>query len=181
MLSKQELRKIMLQKRRMVTAEQQQAASAAVCRKLADVLQKYPDGAVLSYLAYGKEIDLTPLHRELWRQGRTLAVPRTFGMPLGVMLAVSYKPDTQLQKTPLGVLEPLTEPEIDPADIGVVIAPGVAFGAAGERLGHGMGYYDRYLEQAAKLPVIGVCYAWQVVDEVPTDVYDRKMTLVVHD
>lgn len=179
MMNKQEMRKIMLQRRREISAEVQKKTSAAVCRRLAEVLKDYPDGVVLSYLAYGREIDLSELHREIWRQGRRLAVPRTDGLPKGIMQAVEYLPDTELQKTALGVMEPQGAAEVLPQEIGVVIAPGVAFDESGARLGHGMGYYDRYLALTENAVVLGVCYAWQLVDEVPTDEFDRPMDRLI--
>lgn len=177
---KQELRKQMLSRRRMVSAEEQQAASAVICGKLLDLLREHPDGAVLSYLAYGREVDLSALHRELWRQGRKLLVPVTDGLPAGEMAAVEYTPHTKLAKTRLGVAEPQGVPHIDPREIGVVLAPGVAFDERGGRLGHGMGYYDRYLPQVSAA-VWGVCYHWQLVDAVPQGPFDRAMDLVVTD
>lgn len=169
----------MLARRRAVTADEQQVASRAVCAGLLAWLADHPDGAVLSYLAYGREIDLTPLHDELWRLGRRLAVPQTAGLPAGLMQAVEYTPQTVLAKTALGVMEPEAALPVPPDDIGVVIAPGVAFDAAGRRLGHGMGYYDRYLAGLADVAVVGVCYDLQLVDEVPTDRFDRAMDVVI--
>lgn len=181
-MDKQELRKKMLAWRRGLTEDEQQAASQAVCAKLAEVLAANPDGVVLSYLAYGREIDLTELHRELWRQGRRLAVPKTCGLPQGEMVAVEYTAESELVKVGLGVLEPQGAREVTPEEISVVIAPGVAFDANCNRLGHGMGYYDRYLPGlSAAAVVIGVGYHGQIVEAVPHDELDRRMDMVVTD
>lgn len=180
-MDKTELRKIMLKKRREVTEDEQRRVSAAICDRLVQVLREYPDGAVMSYLAYGREVDLSALHKELWRQGRRLVVPQTEGLPPGVMRAVEYLPNTQLGRTALGVMEPQGAAEVLPQEIGVVIAPGVAFDRQGARLGHGMGYYDRYLAGQDGVAVLGVCYAWQVLDEVPTDELDRAMDRLIYE
>lgn len=180
MPDKQELRKIMLAKRRALSEQEQAVASAAICRRLAKVLAANPRGAVLSYLAYGREVDLGALHQELWRQGRALAVPRTHGLPPGQMEAAQYLPQTELTKIALGVWEPLTAAALDPAEIGVVLAPGVAFDEAGNRLGHGRGYYDRYLAKLGGLALtVGVGYRWQVVPAVPVDAFDRPMDMLI--
>lgn len=183
-MDKQELRRQMLAKRRAVSAEEQAAASASVCAEIGRLLAATPhkDGAVLSYLAYGRELDLSALHRRLWQEGAALAVPVTEGLPPGVMRAAAYLPRTRLQKTALGVWEPAEPRLIAPEDIGVVIAPGVAFSQTGDRLGHGMGYYDRYLaELPAGVLVIGAAYRWQLVESLPTDAFDRRMDMVVCD
>jgi 5-formyltetrahydrofolate cyclo-ligase len=58
--------------------------------------------------------------------------------------------------------------------------PGLAFTRKGLRLGRGGGYYDRYL--AALPPTtlkIGVCFALQLVDAMPTEPHDQRMNAVV--
>ena len=128
--AKQELRRVMLERRRQVTAAEQQAASAVICAKLTRLLS----------------------------------------------------PAAELGRAGLGVYEPLDAPEIDPAEIGVVLAPGVAFDAALNRLGHGKGYYDRFLPRlSAAARVIVVAYKWQVLPEVPVGRYDRPMDGLVTD
>lgn len=181
MMNKQELRKIMLQRRREITEEEQIRTSAVICGRLAEILKDYPDGAVMSYLAYGREVDLSDLHRELWRQGRRLVVPRTADLPSGIMQAVEYLPSSRLIKTGLGVVEPEGAAMVSPQEIGVVIVPGVAFDKSGARLGHGMGYYDRYLAGLNNVAVLGVCYACQLVEQVPTDEFDRPMDMVIYE
>lgn len=181
MMDKQEMRARMLARRRLVGAQEQVAASAAVCARVLEWLAERPDGVVLSYLAYGREIDLEALHRELWRQGRRLAVPKTAGLAPGEMVAVEYAAGARLAKVALGVREPEGAQEVRPEEIGVVIAPGVAFDRAGNRLGHGMGYYDRYLAGLKDVAVVGVAYDWQVVEAVPVAEFDRAMDKVLTD
>lgn len=179
-MDKQEMRRQMLARRREVTPEEQRAASTIICERLKKRLAQYPAGAVLSYLAYGREVDLTPLHEWLWQSGRPLAVPRTFGLAPGEMRAVLYRRGDGLARVALGVYEPPDTPEIDPADIGVVLAPGVAFDARLNRLGHGKGYYDRFLPQLAPGAwVIGIAYSWQVLPELPVERFDRPMDELV--
>lgn len=179
-MDKQTLRQIMLKRRREISAWEQQRASKEICQKLLLELAKYPKGAVLSYLAYGREVDLSELNEVLCQEGRRLAVPKCEGLKPGEMVAVEYKPGCRLVKTDLGVMEPVGADVVPPGEIGVVLAPGVAFDRMGRRLGHGMGYYDRYLA-AADVTVIGVCYAAQLVDEVPTDEFDRAVDLLIYD
>lgn len=78
------------------------------------------------------------------------------------------------------VASPDATPPADPASIDVAIVPGLAFTPAGERLGQGGGWYDRVLaETRGDCVVIGVCFAAQLVEEVPVDEYDRPVDVVV--
>lgn len=70
--------------------------------------------------------------------------------------------------------------------------PGVAFTKSGGRCGHGMGYYDKYLERFfQKYPqqstgnnktlLYGLAFREQIVDEnqLPLDKYDYPLDLVL--
>jgi 5-formyltetrahydrofolate cyclo-ligase len=63
--------------------------------------------------------------------------------------------------------------------------PGLAFDRAGNRLGRGKGYYDRFLVRARRggpgLAAIGVCLAGQLVAEVPHSALDQRVDGVVTD
>jgi 5-formyltetrahydrofolate cyclo-ligase len=64
--------------------------------------------------------------------------------------------------------------------VDVVIAPGVAFDAAGRRLGYGGGFYDRLLPRLRPgTPVVGVAFATQVVDAVPATARDAPVDMIV--
>lgn len=176
----------MLAIRREMTAEEAAAGSAEICRRVIDVLDRWltdmQGRTVFSYLAYGREVDLSAVHDWLWERGYKLAVPRTYNLPPGIMQAVEYGPDTALTKVGLGVYEPLEAAVVQPAEIGVVLAPGVAFDVENKRLGHGKGYYDRFLPQlSADVTVIGVGYKRQVLPQIPADEFDRPMDLLITD
>lgn len=76
--------------------------------------------------------------------------------------------------------DPSAEPPDDPQSIDVVIVPGVAFTAGGDRLGQGGGWYDRLLaELRDDCTTIGVCFDEQLVDEIPVDDHDRRVDVVI--
>lgn len=71
--------------------------------------------------------------------------------------------------------------------IDLFIVPGVAFTRSGNRLGHGMGYYDKYLTQhAEKYPhkkttimALGLNEQIVAVEELPMDEHDVRLNYVV--
>ena len=82
----------------------------------------------------------------------------------------------------LGLTVVVPEEEPDPATIDLVVVPGVAFTAAGHRLGQGGGWYDRFLTGLRPgVARIGVCFAECLVDELPTEAHDVVMDLVLTD
>jgi len=62
-----------------------------------------------------------------------------------------------------------------------VAVPGVAFDAAGRRLGRGGGFYDRALAHCPESVRVGVGYDFQCIDEVPAGPLDQPMDWVVTD
>lgn len=86
-------------------------------------------------------------------------------------------------KHPLSIAAPVVaRTPCDPADIDLIVVPGVAFTAEGARMGRGKGFYDKYLSQAGFRAVkIGVCYAHQLVPVLPVEAHDVAMDRVVTD
>jgi 5-formyltetrahydrofolate cyclo-ligase len=54
----------------------------------------------------------------------------------------------------------------------------LAFTTAGDRLGYGMGYYDRFLPTLSATSV-GVCFTDQLVDEMPLTDHDVRVDMVL--
>ena len=79
-----------------------------------------------------------------------------------------------------GIPEPVGEEFTDYAAIDVVVVPGVAFDAKGNRLGRGRGYYDRILRETGETKKIGVCFDFQFVESVPTEPFDVLMDAVLY-
>lgn len=74
------------------------------------------------------------------------------------------------------------DPDLDPAWPDVIVVPGLAFATDGRRLGQGGGWYDRFLPgRRAAATTIGVCFAPQLLDEVPVDAHDVVLDLVLTD
>ena len=72
------------------------------------------------------------------------------------------------------------EDDPDPRNIDVVVVPGVAFTADGQRLGQGGGWYDRFLADVGDETVtVGVCFVEQVVSVVPQEPHDISVHHVI--
>jgi len=59
-----------------------------------------------------------------------------------------------------------------------VLVLGMAFDRRGYRLGHGGGYFDRFLA-GRPFPAIGLAYDFQVLDQIPVEHHDIAMSIVV--
>ncbi len=74
----------------------------------------------------------------------------------------------------------MPEDDVAPAWPDVIIVPGTAFTPDGERVGQGGGWYDRFLPgRRPGVVTIGVGFAPQLVDTVPTDAHDVVLDCIV--
>lgn len=99
---------------------------------------------IAAYYAMADEIDTSCLLKAVLDQKKTLCLPKTFGK--GKMRFFKVTDLKLLQKGFMDIMEPLgDEEEILPCEIDLCFVPAVAMSSRGERLGHGGGYYDRFL------------------------------------
>lgn len=125
------------------------------------------------------EPDLLPLLGEALAGGRAVCLPRV-DWEAGVMEPAAITSLESLVTTRHGLREPppLSNP-VALEDLDLILVPGLAFDACGNRLGRGAGFYDRFL--AACVPdttVCGVCFEAQLVDRIPTDDWDLPVNIV---
>lgn len=127
---------------------------------------------VMAFVGAKGEPDTDGLFARLAADGKRLVLPRVEGHALVVGDGAAPRVTSAF-----GISEP-QGPAIDPAEVQLVIVPGLAFTVDGARLGYGGGYYDRFLA-AHSAPSVGVCFAEQLVDELPTDAHDVRVHRVV--
>lgn len=172
-------RALALARRRALTAAERSVHSAAICEHLATLPILQNAKRILSYMATSDEADLSAFHTRAAGEGKTLAFP--VSGPGGHMAAyVPVGPDSW-QRGRFGILAPI--PEFSrlmlPEELDAVILPCVAFDGHGRRLGHGGGYYDRYLPQCLRAARVLVAFEVQRVDWVAAEPWDQAVDAVV--
>lgn len=174
---KAELRRALLAARQGIPAPQRAKESVQVCRRLRNLAAVARADSILGYDPLPQEVDIRPVLGEWAVGGRAVALPRVEGPHL---VAREWKPGAALEESRFHLMEPAASARrVDPELIGVVVVPGVAFDAAGNRLGFGRGYYDRFLAQATKAIRVGVCFTQQVVSGLPVEVGDEPMDWLI--
>jgi 5-formyltetrahydrofolate cyclo-ligase len=122
----------------------------------------------------------------LWSHVRSIPAVRAARVVM-VFDSIPGEPATEsfvawLRSAGKTVLFPEDDPPPDSTRPDVVIVPGIAFTAAGDRLGQGGGWYDRFLVGIRDDCVtIGVGFEPQLVDELPTEPHDVVLDLVITD
>lgn len=96
------------------------------------------------------------------------------------MVLRRYTGKSDLKEGAFGIMEPCGEVFADYQAIDLAIIPGMAFDRQGNRLGRGKGYYDRFLPLLLPyIYIIGVCFPFQLLDDIPTEEHDIKMDTVL--
>lgn len=71
-------------------------------------------------------------------------------------------------------------PELHAGELDLIVLPGAAFTRDGRRLGYGGGFYDTLLAGPARgVPLAGVCFPCQLLDDLPVEPHDKKADMVV--
>ena len=126
---------------------------------------------VLGFLAMPSELDLSPLvdaHPEVaWAVTRT---NRDGGLTV-------HPYESPMETHRFGFRQPVAEAErIAPTAVDLVLVPGLLFDERGGRLGHGAGYYDRFLPRLRRdAHTMGVTVERRVIEEVPMDSHDVRV------
>jgi 5-formyltetrahydrofolate cyclo-ligase len=177
-VAKSELRKVALAQRDASPAAERMAAAEAIAARTFPVT--VTSGAIVSgFMPLNSEISPLPLMRKLSDVGVRLALPVVVGRGLPLSMRAFTFGDA-LVKGVWGIRVPPPEaPEVAPD---VLLVPLLAFDRNGNRLGYGAGYYDMTIAALrAKKPVVavGIAFAAQEVDVVPTTPRDARLDLVL--
>lgn len=171
--AKQRMRELLIQKRRMLSAEERTAQSELILSQLEKMTVFREAKTVLLYYPKNNEVDVLPLFKR-YKRDKVLLLPVTHR---NGMTANPYEGNDKMHRGKVGIPEPTTPPF--EGNIDVIIVPAVAFDKEGNRLGRGGGYYDRFLKKQSHATIIGVGYDFQLVDEVPVRKHDQKMHRII--
>jgi len=174
MNAKADLRRRMREVRDAIPEADRQAFSRRICDRAAQLV--CPGETVFVYASVGSEVHTGGLIRALWAKGCRVCLPKITGK--GCMVAVEYRHGDTLQSDRFGIPAPAAGKTVPPEEISAAFVPGLAFDQAGNRLGYGGGYYDRWLAKSGARR-IGLAYAVQRIGQVPAEAWDIPMDMLV--
>lgn len=146
---------------------------------------------ILLFVSYGNEIKTETLLEEFLKSGKKVFLPRTEKDDMDFFqISNTESIENQTEIGDFGIVVPKKNLKmLSPKEIGKdfsILIPGLAFDKKGNRLGKGKGFYDKYLENVLQCKskdnypmLVGFCYDFQIVDEVPTEKSDIPVDYVV--
>ena len=136
--------------------------------RYAHLLELAPRSMVAGYYPVRDEADPRGLMHALIARGHRMALPRVAQIDAPLHFH-RWRAADPLRDNPQGIAEPLADAERVEPDM--ILVPLLAFDAAGFRLGHGGGYYDRTLA-GTKAITVGIAYAGQQLASIPREAHD---------
>jgi 5-formyltetrahydrofolate cyclo-ligase len=134
---------------------------------------------VLLFWSFGSEVPTEGIARRLHTEGRRVLLPYLTGSR---MEAGELRDGDALVPTSYGPMEPADRRPVEPGEIDIVIAPGLAFDRRGHRIGYGAGHFDRYLARLRdEATRVGIAFHQQVIPAIPHGPRDQRLDLLVTD
>ncbi len=150
-----------------------QEKSNVITKKLFELEEIKKANIIAFYLTKGSEVDTAPMIKQALNDGKKVLVPVTNHE----IELVEFASFDDVVPAKFGVREPKTKIKRERAP-DVIIIPGLAFSLDFHRLGYGRGYYDKLLKKLSSIR-IAVCYEFQIVDRIPSDLHDEKIHILI--
>lgn len=170
---KAKIRRRIRNKKNILSDMEKAQSSSSVFEKIESLPEFIAAKSILLYWSLPDEL---PTHSFIvkWCKQKQMLLPMVKG---DKMMIKPFTSTDELRKSDMGIWEPEAQKEYL-KQIDLVIAPGIAFDKNKNRLGRGKGYYDKYFN-GKKIIKIGVCYDFQLLENIPVEPFDVKMDKII--
>lgn len=176
--TKNSLRKAVLSFRNSLDKSSVLSMSKDIFKQFLSIKKIEDTSRFMLYVDFRNEVATRGIISELLDLGKEVYLPVTLKDEKKLIPKRIFSLD-DLVSGAYGILEPNAKaPTIFPSLLDVVIVPGSVFDKNGYRTGYGGGYYDRFLENTNALRV-GVCFDFQLVDDVFPEKHDKRMDFII--
>jgi 5-formyltetrahydrofolate cyclo-ligase len=170
---KSRLRDALWERLKQMSPIERRTRSMQICEKLLPLFFGKNSLALFAPTRTEPDLDL------LWGRGSIehllVSYPRCEGNTLSFHPISTF---SELLPGRFGIREPAPGRTTEQLDL--IVVPGLAFTAEGNRLGRGAGFYDRFLSAIPATTLkIGVCFEFQRVSEIPFEPHDVRMDAVI--
>jgi 5-formyltetrahydrofolate cyclo-ligase len=179
-LTKQTWRERMRDQLKSLSSSDVAQRSASIWERLAVLTEFVSAQGLLIYVSRGNEVATHGLIRQLLAMGKRVTVPSFDGAAGHYVASELTDFDGELVGGRFGILEPgqTHVRAVDANKLDALLVPGLAFDGNGNRIGRGMGFFDRLLREARGTK-IALAYDFQLLNEVPADAHDVRMDFIV--
>ncbi|MFA0753197.1 MAG: hypothetical protein IMHGJWDQ_000968 [Candidatus Fervidibacter sp.] len=180
-MTKEELRQEMKARLNAMPLEERLRVTQRILQQARSFLLTVNVQMAAFYMPLPDEVDIVPLIRWWQQRGLPIALPRTLPQEKRLEFRCVSRLEMDLQPGAFGILEPKRScPLVLPEELDLLVVPGRAFDECGNRLGRGLGYYDRFLKLLPPRTLkIALAFECQIVQRIPTKPNDVPMDVVI--
>jgi len=166
----------MLKRRKEMSMSAKRTADKLICEELLSMIIEREIKVLHTYLPMKAEVNVIPLIEQALPLGVTIVVPKTLPeRQLENRILTDLK---NMERGVFGTYHP-QECNVYNGDYDMIIVAGLAFSNDLYRVGYGGGYYDSFLAHQRTAYKVGVGYAFQMVESVPTESHDIQLDEVI--
>jgi len=179
METKSDLRNKYRIRRKSLAPEERSALSMSIAQKAIAYIESQSDiSHVHIFLPITKlnEINTLPLIEKLLQKGLTLYTSAT-DFSTQKMSTIKLLAPLETREDRFGIPVPVRREAADVNDIQMVLIPLLAYDLEGNRLGYGMGFYDRFLESLTQEVVKAGVSFFPPEKVIPSEVHDIKLDI----
>jgi 5-formyltetrahydrofolate cyclo-ligase len=177
MTTKEQLRSEIAEKRRSLDPRWIAAASLRIVAQIQGLDAYKRAECIALYKPITGEVDVESLFTACWNIGKHTCVP-VFNSCQNAYEFAEIENKTVFKSANHGILEPENACLLPMDEIDLIIVPGVAFDANGNRLGRGGGYYDRIMEGFQGFKA-AAAFEFQLFPDIPHDAGDIPVNYIV--
>ena len=157
--------------------------SLRIARSVEELESFQAANVVMLYLPIPGEVDVLPLAKEAWANGKIVVSPTACDHCHSMRTVICRPENEEMFHSGYGLRQPDRGlGELSPAEIDLVVVPALAFDPQCNRLGRGGGFYDRFLARdEVRAKTLGVAFAEQILPGVPIQPEDHPVDWVVTD
>ncbi|MCP9292826.1 5-formyltetrahydrofolate cyclo-ligase [Gracilimonas sediminicola] len=176
---KQELREKVLAERQQIAAREWKKKSEKIISSLtnADFFKKSKTVHTYISMDQRREVYTDGLLEDILNGSKRAVVPVT-NFEDGTLTHSEIRSLSDLKKNKWGVAEPKHITTVNVEELDLIIVPMAAADRAGNRLGYGKGFYDRFLREAEAIKV-GLVFDAFLFDEIPIEEFDEKLDVII--
>lgn len=171
------IRKEMQLRRDKMQSEEKAILDQKLCDRILSTIVSRKAQVVHTYIPFGSEPDITPLLQHMLDAGYTVICPRS--LPKRTIQNLVLSSLTELEEGRFGTKHPAGNNEYTGL-VDIYIVPGIAFDKGHYRLGYGSGYYDAWFAAHPGGHKLGICYPFQLIEELPNEVHDVPLSEVIY-
>ena len=174
--TKNSLRKEMKEKRHSLPKATKKSHEVNLEKQAINLIEKIGVRIIHIYLSLKDEINTQGIIEYCWKKNIKVIVPET--LDAGELRHLEYRQKDDLTTGVFNCQWPKSGREYQ-GKFDLIICPGLAFTARGERLGYGGGYYDRFLNQQPSAQKIALAYSFQMKESIPHDKNDCRLNKIL--